>query len=130
MKEQWYQDVQSSARQIVDVFDRGVEEHLRNHPDYVLTEKDRAMLASVEQLREFADDSKIAFPVKLQRVTRDRYLTPDEAEKYNVIRRAIDYELPDLIARHDERMRLRRWRRTGELLRELLQLWGFIRRGQ
>ena len=39
----------------------------------------------------------------MKRITRDRTLTPDEAAKYRTIRRQIDVELPDLVARHHER---------------------------
>ena len=38
------------------------------------------------------------------RITRDRRLTPEEAAKYREVREQIAEELPDLIARHDERM--------------------------
>ena len=35
---------------------------------------------------------------------RDRRLTPEEAAKYKAIREQIAAELPDLIARHHDRM--------------------------
>jgi ribosome-binding protein aMBF1 (putative translation factor) len=40
----------------------------------------------------------------MKRITRDRRLTPDEAAKYNAIRKQVNEELPELIARHHERM--------------------------
>ena len=40
----------------------------------------------------------------MKRITRDRHLTPEEAAKYKVIREQVAEELPDLIARHHERM--------------------------
>jgi DNA-binding XRE family transcriptional regulator len=40
----------------------------------------------------------------MKRITRDRRLTAEEAAKYNAIRKHVDGELPDLIARHHERM--------------------------
>jgi DNA-binding XRE family transcriptional regulator len=40
----------------------------------------------------------------MKRITRNRRLTPEEAEKYNAIRRQVADELPDLIARHHQRM--------------------------
>jgi DNA-binding XRE family transcriptional regulator len=39
----------------------------------------------------------------VKRITRDRRLTPEEAAKYKAIREQVAEELPDLIARHDER---------------------------
>jgi DNA-binding XRE family transcriptional regulator len=39
----------------------------------------------------------------LRRIHRDRRLTPEEAAKYKGIREQVAKELPDLIARHDER---------------------------
>jgi len=50
----------------------------------------------------------------MKRITRDRPLTPEEASKYNVIRRQIAEELPDLVARHHERLA------TLDQLQELL----------
>lgn len=38
----------------------------------------------------------------MKRITRERLLTPEEAEKYRAIRDQIAAELPDLIARHQE----------------------------
>jgi hypothetical protein len=40
----------------------------------------------------------------VKRIIRDRRLTPEEAAKYNAIREQVAEELPDLIARHQERM--------------------------
>jgi DNA-binding XRE family transcriptional regulator len=40
----------------------------------------------------------------LRRNTRDRRLTPEEAAKYREVREQVAQELPDLIARHHERM--------------------------
>jgi hypothetical protein len=40
----------------------------------------------------------------MKRITRDRKLMPDEAARYNAMREQIKNELPELIARHHERM--------------------------
>lgn len=40
----------------------------------------------------------------MKRITRDRRLTPEEAAKYKTVREQVDRELPELIARHNERM--------------------------
>jgi DNA-binding XRE family transcriptional regulator len=40
----------------------------------------------------------------MKRVIRDRRLTPEEAAKYKTIREQVAQELPDLVARHHERM--------------------------
>ncbi len=40
----------------------------------------------------------------MKRVTRERQLTSEEAQKYQVIRDQVAQELPDLIARHHERL--------------------------
>lgn len=40
----------------------------------------------------------------MKRVTRDRKLTPEEAAKYKAIRQQVAEELPELVARHNERM--------------------------
>jgi DNA-binding XRE family transcriptional regulator len=40
----------------------------------------------------------------MKRITRDRRLTPEEAAKYKAIREQVAEELPDLIARHHERL--------------------------
>ena len=40
----------------------------------------------------------------MKRIARERRLTPEEAAKYNIIREQIALELPELIARHDERI--------------------------
>ena len=50
----------------------------------------------------------------MKRITRDRRLTADEAAKYKAIRDQVAEELPDLIARHHERMA------TFDQLQELL----------
>jgi DNA-binding XRE family transcriptional regulator len=39
-----------------------------------------------------------------RRIVRNRALTPDESMKYQKIRRQVAAELPDLLARHAERM--------------------------
>ena len=39
----------------------------------------------------------------LQRITRNRRLTPEEAAKYREVREQVE-ELPELITRHDERL--------------------------
>jgi predicted transcriptional regulator len=39
----------------------------------------------------------------LQRIIRDRRLSPEEAEKYREVRKKVAQELPELIARHDDR---------------------------
>ena len=40
----------------------------------------------------------------MKRIIRNRRLTPEEAAKYKAIREQAAEELPDLIARHHERM--------------------------
>lgn len=40
----------------------------------------------------------------IRRIQRDRRLTPEEGAKYKKIREQVAEELPDLIARHHERM--------------------------
>ena len=40
----------------------------------------------------------------MKRITRDRRLTAEEAAKYKAVREQVAEELPDLIARHHERM--------------------------
>jgi len=50
----------------------------------------------------------------MKRITRNRKLTAEEAAKYNAIREQVAKEVPDLIARHEERMS------TLDQLRELL----------
>lgn len=40
----------------------------------------------------------------MKRISRDRRLTPEEAAKYQAIREQVAEELPDLVARHHERM--------------------------
>jgi DNA-binding XRE family transcriptional regulator len=50
----------------------------------------------------------------MKRITRNRRLTPEEAARYKKVREQVAEELPDLIARHHERM-------AGfDLLQELL----------
>jgi DNA-binding XRE family transcriptional regulator len=39
----------------------------------------------------------------LQRITRDRRLTPEEAARYRAVREQVAKELPELITRHEER---------------------------
>jgi DNA-binding XRE family transcriptional regulator len=51
----------------------------------------------------------------MKRITRDRRLRPEEAAKYKAIREQVAGELPDLIARHHERMA------TLDQLQELLR---------
>lgn len=43
----------------------------------------------------------------MKRITRNRPLTPQEAEKYRAIRQQIAEELPELVERHHERMAIR-----------------------
>jgi len=50
----------------------------------------------------------------MKRITRDRRLTPEEVAKYRAIREQVAEELPELIARHHERMA------TLDQLQELL----------
>jgi predicted transcriptional regulator len=50
----------------------------------------------------------------MKRIIRDRRLTPEEAAKYKTIRQQVAEELPDIIARHHERMA------TLDQLQELL----------
>lgn len=50
----------------------------------------------------------------MKRITRDRRLTPEEADRYMAIREQVTEELPDLVARHQERMA------TLDQLQELL----------
>ncbi len=40
----------------------------------------------------------------MKRIIRDRRLTPEEAAKFKAMREQIAVELPDLTARHNERM--------------------------
>ncbi len=53
----------------------------------------------------------------MKRVMRDRRLTPEEAAKYKAVRAQVDQELPELIARHKER--LAALDQVDELLRQL-----------
>jgi Helix-turn-helix. len=53
----------------------------------------------------------------MKRISRGRYLTSEEAAKYNEIRRKVDAELPEIIARHHERMAL--FEHIEQLLAEL-----------
>lgn len=53
----------------------------------------------------------------MKRITRDRRLTVEEAAKYKAIREQVAEELPDLIARHHERVAA-----LDELQELLLQL--------
>ena len=43
--------------------------------------------------------------MKIKQIQRKRYLTKKEAEKYARIREQIEKELPELIKRHNERMK-------------------------
>ena len=40
----------------------------------------------------------------MKRVTRNRRLTPEEAAKYKAVREQVAAELPDLVARHHQRV--------------------------
>jgi DNA-binding XRE family transcriptional regulator len=40
----------------------------------------------------------------MKRITRDRWLTPEEAAKHKAVREQVDKELPELIERHNERL--------------------------
>ena len=40
----------------------------------------------------------------IRRIQRDRLLTPEEAAKYKKVRDQVAKELPELVARHQERM--------------------------
>jgi len=40
----------------------------------------------------------------MKRIIRDQRLTPEEAANYKAVRKQVAEELPDLIARHHERM--------------------------
>jgi ribosome-binding protein aMBF1 (putative translation factor) len=51
----------------------------------------------------------------MKRITRKRRLTTEQAAKYKAIREHVAEELPELIARHDERMA------TLDQLQELLE---------
>jgi hypothetical protein len=43
--------------------------------------------------------------MSLRRITRNRRLSPEEVAKYREIREQVAEELPELIMRHDERLR-------------------------
>jgi DNA-binding XRE family transcriptional regulator len=51
----------------------------------------------------------------MKRIIRDRRLTPEESAKYRAIRQEVAEELPELIARHHERLV------AGDQLQELLR---------
>lgn len=53
----------------------------------------------------------------LQRMTRNRRLSPEEAARYREIREKVAEELPDLIARHHER--LASLDQLGDLVKQL-----------
>ena len=53
----------------------------------------------------------------MKRIIRDRRLTAEEVAKYNSVREQVAEELPELIARHHERMAT-----LGQLQELLLQL--------
>ena len=40
----------------------------------------------------------------MRRVVRDRRLAPEEAEKYSAVRKQVEAELPELVARHHCRL--------------------------
>lgn len=40
----------------------------------------------------------------MKRITRDRRLTPEEAANYRAVRQQVAEELPELVARHHERL--------------------------
>jgi DNA-binding XRE family transcriptional regulator len=40
----------------------------------------------------------------LRRITRNRRLSPEEAAQYREVRERVEAELPELMARHDERL--------------------------
>jgi DNA-binding Xre family transcriptional regulator len=52
----------------------------------------------------------------MKRITRNRQLTPEEAAKYKAVREQVTAELPDLVARHHQRLA------ALDELRELLDL--------
>lgn len=60
----------------------------------------------------------------MKRIIRDRRLRSDEAAKYKAIRDKVAEELPDLIARHQERMA------TLDQLQELLKQLKAAREGK
>ena len=53
----------------------------------------------------------------MKRITRDRRLTPEEAARLKTVREQVAGELPDLVARHHERMAS--LDQLDELLRQL-----------
>jgi uncharacterized protein involved in exopolysaccharide biosynthesis len=53
----------------------------------------------------------------MKRITRDRKLTPEEAAKYMAVRAQVAEELPELVARHHQR--LAALDQLQELLRQL-----------
>ena len=53
----------------------------------------------------------------IRRITRNRRLTAEESAKYKEVRKRVAEELPELIARHHER--LSALDQLGELLRQL-----------
>jgi DNA-binding XRE family transcriptional regulator len=53
----------------------------------------------------------------MKRITRDRRLAPEEAAKYREVRQRVAEELPDLVARHHQRMAA--LDQPEELLRQL-----------
>ena len=52
----------------------------------------------------------------MKRISRNRQLTPEEAAKYKAVREQVAAELPDLVARHHQRLA------ALDELRELLDL--------
>jgi DNA-binding XRE family transcriptional regulator len=53
----------------------------------------------------------------MKRITRDRRLTPEEAARYKAVREQVAAELPELVARHHERVAA--LDQVDELLRQL-----------
>lgn len=51
----------------------------------------------------------------MKRIIRDRHLTPDEAAKYNAVRKEIEAEKPELNARIRKRMAQKRKEKAAEL---------------
>lgn len=55
----------------------------------------------------------------MNRITRDHYLSREEAERYQKVREQVEEELPELLARHAERMNVGS---TAELQQQIEQL--------
>lgn len=76
-------------------------------------EKDYAALANIVQqcvdlaniVQQCVEKLEIGkTPMAMKRIVRNQRLTPEEVAKYNKIRDQVAQELPDLIARHIDRM--------------------------